>query len=401
MRKFTYSGRTRDGKKVSGTIFAKDQAELVSKLDQQEIILIATRDQALVMVKGGLKLSGDQVLNFTINLNTMLKGGLSLIQSIDALLQDTTDKKLIALLASLKDHVSAGGAFKDALSQHPQVFSTLYRAIVESGESTGKLDVALENIAAYLEWLTDIKRKMVEMSVYPTIVFIVMVGVITVLVGFVIPKFQPLFRDMQIELPLPTQIVLQVSSIFSQTWYLIFGGFGAIFFAATILLKNKAIRWLFDKYKLQIPIVGDLMYKLCLAQFSRGMYLCLSGGIPMIRTLEMAESIIGNSYLGSAIKKVREGVNTGAELSAGLTLTKVFPTFLVCSVSVGEKSGKLPDSFRRVCEFYDKEVPRIVDRLFSMFEPLLIVVMGSVVGGIAFAVFMPLMKIMQGVGASR
>ena len=397
MPRFKYVGRSRDGKKVSGVLVAADETDLAAKLDHQNVIYVSSQVEHVVISKGTVTLSVSQVLNFTVNLTSLLKGGLSLVQSLEALLQDTADPKVTSVVSSIKDFVSAGGSFKESLSLHPQTFSVLYRAIVESGETTGKLDTALDNIAEYIEWMVQIKGKIVEMAVYPIIVFSVMIGVVSVLVGYVIPKFQPLFRDMQIELPAATKFVLDISQIFSKTWYILFGGGIILVVVFHYLVKQPKILLWADRMKLKIPIVGDLMYKLALSRFSRAMYLCLSGGIPVLRTLEMAEEIVGNTFLGGAIRTVREGVNTGGELSAGLTLTKVFPTFLIRAVAVGERSGKLPDSFKRVYDFYDKEVPRTVQRLFSILEPLLIVFMGTIVGGIAFAVFMPLMKIMQGV----
>ena len=399
MPRYKYIARDKFAKKVSGFLFAENENDLGEKLSHSGYVLISCREEKAVAGKGGVKLKPAKVLNFTQSLSSLLKGGLNLLDALNMLAQDTEDKELYSVISGLKDYIQAGGSFKGALSLYPNIFSKFHIAMVDAGEKTGRLDLTLEQIADYLDWQLDLRGKIKELTVYPVIILIMMVAVITVLVGWVIPKFEPILREIGVELPLPTKIVLGLSHLFTKFWYITLGILFILGVAIKVaLIKSAKARFYLDKLKLKIPVLGNLIYKLCIARFSRSMMLGLASGVGILGNLDLGEEIIGNEVLSRAVLTVRESVATGGELSTALDLTKAFPVLLVRMVGVGERSGNLTEGFKNIFDFYNREIPRVIKRIFVLLEPLLIVLLGLVVGGVAIAVFLPLIKMTQGIG---
>ena len=250
-------------------------------------------------------------------------------------------------------------------------------------------------MATYLEWYMDLKAKIKELATYPIIVGVFMIGVVIILVGFVLPKFEPILLNMGVDLPLPTKIVLGTSRFFIQMWYVIVTAIILLIAGIKLLLRNQAIAFSFDAMKLILPIVGNLIYKIILSRFSRLMYLTLSSGITVIEALQLGEAVVPNRPLSAAILKTRKSVSTGSELTASLKASNMFPKMLIRMVGIGEQSGSIASGFEKVCHFYDKETPRTIRTIFAILEPLLIALMGVMIGGIALAVFLPLVKMTQ------
>ncbi len=398
MPKYKYVARDRFGKKVDGSIFATDENELVDKLNAINQVLISYEHKT-AHTKKDVKIKAKKILAFTFNLAALLKGGLSLLGSLSSLAEDNAaDEEMHSMINSIKEYIEAGGSLQEALELHPRTFSFLYRAIVSSGEKTGELTEVLEEVANYLEWEQDLKAKITELAAYPIIIFVVMIIVVCILVGFVLPKFIPIFEEAGADLPLMTKMVMGVSYAFRKFWYLVIGAIILLVFLVKLLLKNPGVRLKFDALKINLPVVGQLIFKICLSRFSRSMALCLGGGIPAVECLALGENLIGNAYLGLVVSETKRVVVSGGTLSMGFGYKNIFPPLLLRLVEVGERSGNLSEGFKRLCEFYDKEVPRTIRKIFTILEPLLIVIMGVVVGGIALAVFLPLIKMMQMVG---
>lgn len=398
MARYRYIARDKFGKRVTNYLFANTENELAEKLSHSGFVLISSEEDKLGVGRRNIRLKSSKVLNFTTNLASLLKGGLRLLDALNTLSQDTKDEELATLIIGLKDFVEAGGSFKDALNLYSQTFSKLYVSMVGAGEKTGKLDSALEEMANYLEWQMELRSKMIELAMYPAIIFAVMVLVITILVGFVLPKFEPIFKELGTELPLPTKIVLGTSHLFTSYWYIFLAIIVVPIVGIKFLLRNEKFRYYFDKFKLRIPVIGNLMHKIEIARLCRSMGLGLSSGIGIIENLDLGKDVVANAFLSGAIFEIKKSVATGGQLSVGFSLSRVFPFLLVRMVEVGERSGNLLDGFKRVSEFYDKEIPRTIKRIFTLLEPMLIVFMGVVVGGIALSVFLPLVKMTQSIG---
>lgn len=398
MSRYRYIARDKFGKRVTNSLFAVDINELAEKLSHSGYVLVSAQEDKIGAGKNDIKIKPAKVLNFTINLSSLLKGELRLLDALNTLSQDTKDEELATFIISLKDFIEAGGSFKDALNLYPRTFSKLYVSMVNAGEKTGKLDLALEEMAKYLEWQMEIRAKIIELAMYPAIIFTVMILVVGILVGWVLPKFEPILREMGTELPLSTKIVLGTSHFFTGYWYILFAVLTALVVGIKLLLYNERFRFVFDRLKLVLPVIGGLIHKVCVARFCRSMSLGLSSGIGIIENLDLGKDITGNIFLSNAISEIKKSVSTGGQLSVGFSLSKVFPPLLVRMIEVGERSGNLLDGFERVSEFYDKEISRTIKRIFTILEPMLIVIMGVVVGGIALSVFLPLVKMTQSLG---
>ncbi|MBU1113241.1 MAG: type II secretion system F family protein [Candidatus Omnitrophica bacterium] len=399
MPAYKYTVRDRFGRKVKGFSIAADRRVLAEELAKMGYIFISADEVGRLKQGKTIKIKKGEVLNLTRNLSALLNGGIPLLESLTALIGDTSELNLLSILISIKSYVEAGGSFRDALVLHPKVFSELYRAVVAGGEATGRLGAALEQMSDYLEWEQDLQSRVQGLAIYPIILSVIMLLALGVIVIVVLPKFEALFSDFGAELPLITQLAMSMSKIVAKTWVYILGAIiSAVIVLKLIIKRNYRLALFFDKYKLKLPIFGDVIYKLCVSHFARSTYLCLFNGIPIVTTLDMVRQTVGNKYLEAALDMVKKSVFTGGELSMALSGTNAFPSFMVRMVHVGESAGNLADGFSKTCKFYDKEIPRLIGAVFSILEPLIIVFLGVAVMGLAFVVFLPLTQLLQKVG---
>lgn len=399
MPRYKYLARDNFGKKVKGFLFAENENSLAEKLSHSGYVLIYALEESIDRAKvTRLNLRG--LLNLTVNLSILLKGGTRLLDSLKALAQDAKDKKFISLVMSLADYIEAGGTFKNAVSLFPETFPKLYISLVDSGERTGKLYLTLEDAADYLEWQLDLRSKSRELMAYPAIVFTMMLIVVSILSIVVIPKFEALFLDLGTQLPLITKIVVNTSNFTAHFWYILVG-FGFLSVSGLRLaLRNSKFLLYWDKFSLRIPILGPLIYDICLARFCRAMGISLGNGITIIEALELGKDAIGNKVLSDAAVEIRESAISGGQLYDAFVVSEVFPSFVNRMVQVGERSGSLADGFKKANEYYDKQVPAKIKAFFTFFEPALIVVMGVIVCAIALAVILPLLKLSEGIGGA-
>lgn len=402
MAKYYYTARDQKGKKVDGYLFADNDNDLEVKLSAMGLLFIFAKEEGEVFCNKGVKLKPNKVLNFTLNLASMLKGGISLINSLNILIEDCDDAKLLIILIGLRDYVAAGGGLKDALGLYPRTFSKLYIGMVDVGEKTGKLDWIMEELADYLEWQSDLRLRIQELTLYPIIILIMLVLVVGGLMIFVIPQFESILTETGNELPLLTAIVLGFSrfiiDVLFKKWYIIFPILISMITGISFIVKNKRIRFYIDKFKIRLPLFGDLSYLLSISRFVRCLSLGVSSGINIIHNLELGTEIVGNSFLTSCVRRVKESVVSGNQFSQSLALTQAFPRFLIRMVAIGEHSGSLAEELRKVCVFYDKTISRTIKKTFTILEPLLIVIMGVVVGGIAVSIFLPLVTMITSIG---
>jgi len=399
MPAYRYVVRDRFGKKLKGFSIAGDRKILAEELAKMGHIFISASEVGSLKKGKAAKIKKKELLNLTRNMSALLNGGIPLLESLTSLVGDTTELEQLSVLVSIKSYVEAGGSFRDALALHPKIFSELYRAVVAGGEATGRLGSSLEQMSDYLEWQQDLEAKIKGLAIYPIILSVIMLLAVGVIVIFVLPKFEALFSDFGAELPMITQAAMSFSKLAEKSWYWMLGAVVLLVFVVKLIIKKSYPAALFyDKYKLRLPIFGDVMYKLCVSRFARCTYLCLFNGIPIVTTLEMVRKTVGNKYLEAAVDMIRKSVFTGGELSASLSGTNVFPSFMVRMVHVGENAGDLAEGFNKTCKFYDKEIPRIISAVFAILEPLIIVGLGVAVMALAFIVFLPLTQILQNVG---
>ena len=402
MANYSYLARDDAGKQVKGVMSAESELDLANRLRNMGYFLTSVKSAPNVSRKDESKgghLTQVDVLNFTNQISISLEAGVPLLTVLKDLGMNTPQKKLKLVVEDIAHRVESGCTFKEALAMHPRSFNTLFISIIGAGESTGKLSFALNDLAKLIEWQLDLEGKMKEASIYPIILFCAMIGVVTVLMALVIPKFEPMFKDLNVELPIATQIVMGASKI----WWAPFLVIGIVAGVWTFIGLTPQGRYQLDKFKLTLPVVGDLLTKISLSRFCHTFSLALRSGVNVFNALGIAAEVTGNSFIESSVSKARDYVNVGEKISTSMELSGKdsgckFPDIVIRMINVGEQSGSLADTLDKVNQFYDKEVPSTVKKLFSLMEPLMILMMGVVVGGIALSVFLPLTKLISAVG---
>lgn len=402
MQNYSYTARNDLGKQVHGTMVADSEMDLANKVSSLGLYLVRSKAvteahaEAAGSKVGRLKLK--EVLNFAFHLSTLLDAGVPLVTALRELAQDEEKANIKKVVDDIRFRVESGSSLKDALSAHTGSFSKLFTAIVGAGENTGKLSGSLKELAALLSWQIELAGKVKEAATYPIILFTVMVGVVTLLVVKMIPTFEPIFKDMGVDLPLPTQIVLGVSHAVRQQWYIIIGAVILSVFFYKFYNSTPSGKYQIDSVKLKLPLFGDLLRKVSLSRFCHTFALGLRSGVNILTALDFAAEVVGNSRLRRSVLKARDSVNVGEKIGASFKESGEFPPLVVRMISVGEQSGSLTQTLEKVNEFYDREIPITIRTMFALFEPLMIVVMAAIVGGIAVAVFLPMFKMAEVIG---
>ncbi len=405
MQTYTYKARDAAGKLIQGSLTAENEIELSSQLSKSGYYLTFARVSSSQAGKTGAKrahrintLNASELLNFTTQLAISLDAGITLLAALRDLAGAAPSKKVKAVVENIANNVESGRSLKDALSDYSRSFPKLYTSIIGAGESTGKLPFVLGDLAKLLEWQEELKSKVKEASIYPIILFTTMIMVVLVLVIVVIPKFKPMFDDLGVALPLPTQVVLAISDLAAGYWWVgLLAIIGGVVGYKVVNSQEKG-QYLLAKWKLRIPVVGVLMEKIALSRFCHTFALGLRSGVNVFAALGIASEVTGNKYFETLIVKARDYVNVGEKISTALQMSGKFPYLVVRMIGVGEQTGTLSETLEKVNQYYDKEVPAAVRGLFAMFEPLMIVTMGVVVGGIALSVFLPLTSVVSKVG---
>ncbi len=358
--------------------------------------------------KGGKKGLGGKLkpkarMIFTRQLATLIDSGLPLLRSLNVLGKQEPNPVLKATVDSLSDSVQGGATFSESLSQHPQIFNKLYVNMVKAGELGGVLELVLNRLAEYQEKAEKLKNKIVSAMVYPVIVLCIAVLILTFLMIVIVPKFKKMFTDMEVELPLISKIVFNASNFMlarsvplipNAVWLLVLFVVGYISFKSWSGTKKG--RSAVDAFKLRAPLFGDIQRKSAIARFARTLGTLVTSGVPILQALNITKETAGNVHVAEAVTKVYDSVKEGESIVTPMQSSeKIFPSMVVSMVDVGEETGQLPDMLLKVADVYDDEVDNAVGALTSVLEPLMIVLLAFVVGGIVFALFMPLMKVIS------
>ena len=400
MFNYSYTARDDYGKSARGMMMAEDEIDLANKISKLGHFLIHAKivTGSVITDSGFPRLKPKEVLNFTIHISTLIGAGVTLMQGLKDMEQDAEKESIKKIIADIRYRIETGYSLKDAILVHSKTFSPLYVAVVETGESTGKLSSCLNDLVDFLDWQLELRARVTEAATYPIILFCIMVGVVTLLVVKVIPVFEPIFKEVGVNLPLPTQIVLGVSHFIRQFWYIIIGVLISLGIGYKLYNSTTGGRYVFDSLKLKLPIFGQLLRKVALSRFCHTLALALRSGGNILSALDMAGAVMGNQRLVSIVKKARDSVNVGEKLASSLGGSKEFPPMVTRMIAVGEQSGGLTETLDRVNQFYDREVPATIKRLFALFEPIMIVLMGVIVGGIALSIFLPLFQMANLIG---
>ena len=402
MAKFMWEGRTRVGGTMTGEIEAPNEAFVIAQLRRQQIVPVKIknkpRDLGLRIPGRKGKVSRRDLAIFTRQFATMIDAGLPLVQCLDILGMQQENQAFKQVILKVKEDVESGSTFADALEKHPKVFDELFVNLVSAGEVGGILDTILARLAAYIEKAMKLAKQVKSAMVYPSTILAVALIVTTVLLLYVIPIFGQMFQDFGAALPAPTMIVLAISA-YTRKYFLL----GLVLLVVLIL----GIRWYYkqdggrrriDRLLLRVPIFGDLLRKIAVARFSRTLGTMVSSGVPILESMDIVAKSAGNKIIEEAIVKARASISEGKTISEPLAESKVFPVMVTQMVSVGEATGALDTMLNKIADFYDDEVDAAVGALTSLLEPMLMIFLGVVIGGLVIAMYLPIFKLAGVVG---
>jgi type IV pilus assembly protein PilC len=362
------------------------------------LILVSVREapkQIKISLPGASGIKTRDVVIFTRQFATMINAGLPLVQSLTILAQQTENKALAEVTRSVVYDVEAGNTLADALSKHPKAFSDLYVNMVAAGEAGGILDTILLRLATFLEKSDALKRKVKGAMVYPGVIMTVAGIAISVLLIFVIPVFQSMFASVNLELPLPTRIVIGLSDLLISYWWAFLAGIGAAVFAIRKYYGTTGGRRNLDAMLLRAPVLGDLLRKSAVSRFTRTLGTLISSGVSILEGLEITAKTAGNMVIHDAVMESRQSIAGGETIAAPLEKSKVFPPMVISMIAVGEQTGGLDEMLTKIADFYDEEVDVAVSALLSLMEPMMIVGLGIVVGGMVVAMYLPIFDMMN------
>jgi type IV pilus assembly protein PilC len=350
------------------------------------------------LFSGLQRVSTRELIFFAIQLSTLLKAGVPLIRSLEIIIKGTKNEKFRDVLKQIAVKVNGGIAFSVALRQYPEVFPWVWINLVEVGESTGKLPQCLEETAAYQESSAKMQAKVITAFTYPAILTVVVIGALAFLMLFVVPKFADIFVQQKLTLPLITKIVLGVSNIARKQAYLFLVPVALAFGLGILAKKSDKVRTTFDMWSLSAPIFGPLMWQVAVVRFSRGFSTLLKSGVPILQALDIGGRLTENKFLEGKIKEVAQAVKGGQGLGVQLEARKVFPIFMTQLTAVGEETGQVDKFLDIIADFYEEQVDSVLARLSTLIEPVMLVVMGLIVGTIVISMFLPIVEISTGGG---
>jgi type IV pilus assembly protein PilC len=394
---FVYEGTDRRGQKVKGEMSSTSDALVKATLRRQGITPVRVKKKPKPLFGGGGKaISAKDIAVFSRQMATMMSAGVPLVQSFEIVGRGHENAKMQALILDIKSEVEAGNTLADSLAKHPLYFDELYVALVRAGEAAGILETLLDKIATYKEKIEGIKGKIKKALFYPAAVLVMAFVVTAVLMIFVIPQFAALFKDFGADLPAMTVLVVNMSNFFVAYWYLIFFGIGAAFYGIAELKKRSAtFRAIIDRVSLKLPVIGDILVKATIARFARTLSTMFAAGVPLVEAMDSVAGAAGNVVYATAIRRMRDEIATGQQLQVSMRDTGLFPNMVVQMVAIGEESGSIDAMLAKVADFYEQEVDDAVDAMSSLMEPLIMAVLGVLIGGLVIAMYLPIFKMGQ------
>jgi type IV pilus assembly protein PilC len=392
---FEYTARTATGDETTGTVDLPSREDVVKHLRQNRMMVVRVREQQ--KKKRGGRIPTRDVVIFTRQFATMINSGLPLVQALDILAQQTENKFLANVTRQVVYDVESGHTLADALDKHKNAFSQLFVNMVAAGEAGGILDTILLRLATFLEKNDAIIRKVKGAMIYPAVIFSVAIIAVVVLLIFVIPTFESMFASVNLELPLPTRIVIAMSQVLQGFWWAMLLGAIAAFFLTKQYYATEGGRLNIDRALLSMPILGDLLRKAAVSRFTRTLSTLLSSGVSILEGLEITARTAGNQVIHNAVMESRGSIAGGETIASPLQKSGVFPPMVTSMIAVGEATGGLDEMLSKIADFYDDEVDAAVSALLSLMEPIMIVVLGVVVGGMIVAMYLPIFDMINAV----
>jgi type IV pilus assembly protein PilC len=394
---FLWEGKDKKGKIIKGEIRASGEAVVNATLRRQGITVTKVKKQSSFASKG--KITEKDITLFTRQLATMMKAGVPLLQAFDIVGKGHSNPEVARLLGDIKADVETGSSLSASFRKYPLYFDNLFCNLVGAGEQAGILDTLLDRLATYKEKILAIKGKIKSALVYPVSILVVAFVITAVIMIFVIPAFKELFSGFGADLPAPTVIVMGISDVFVEWWWAIFGsiGLGLWFFFYT-WKRSEKMQNTMDRMLLQAPIFGDLIRKATIARFARTLSTMFAAGVPLVEALDSVAGASGNRVYYEATKRIQSEISTGTSLTVAMQNVQVFPNMVLQMTAIGEESGALDSMLSKVADFYEAEVDDAVAAISSLMEPVIMVVLGVLIGGLVIAMYMPIFKMGQVVG---
>jgi type IV pilus assembly protein PilC len=389
---FTWEGTDRTGKKVKGKVVSTSEAAVRTELRRQGVVPTRVRKQSMLFRKQG-KVTAADIAIFSRQLATMMTAGIPLVQSFDIVGAGHENPAMQKLILAIKSDVEGGTALADALAKHPLHFDDLFVSLVAAGEQAGALETLLDKIATYKEKTEAIKKKIKKALFYPAAVVVVAIVVTAILMIFVIPEFESLFQGFGADLPAFTRFVIDISKFVQSTgWLLLIGAVGGIWGLIEAKKRNRSVQHFFDRAMLKLPVVGSILHKSAIARYARTLSTTFAAGVPLVEALTSVAGATGNIVYESAVNRMRDEVATGQRLQRAMENTDLFPNMVNQMIAVGEESGSLDAMSAKVADFYEEEVDNAVDSMSSLLEPMIMAILGVLVGGLVIAMYLPIFK---------
>ncbi len=401
---YSYTFRDQSGGTQKGTAEAESEEILRKRFEEQGFTITE-----VTVIKGG-KVRGKRygkvkLANLAIfcrQFSTMVDAGVSLVRCLDVLSRQTQDPKLKKILMDIGERVEGGESLSRAMQRHPRSFNNLFIGLIRAGEVGGVLEESLQRLSHFLEKDVELRRKVKAALTYPVLVMIAAIGIVIFLVTWVVPQFAALFKDIGLkdsEFPAMTKFLIDLSSVFKNNWWILIISLVAIIFAWRLFVSTRFGRRTADRIKLKIPVFGKLHHKICMARFSRTMGTLLTSGVPILQAMETVAGTVGNTIMADAVLEARARIREGDRIGDPLEASRLFPPMVVHMIGVGEESGSLDFMLQKIADFYESEVEATLQSLTAALEPILIVFLGFVVGFIVIAMFLPLIKVIEGLSS--
>jgi type IV pilus assembly protein PilC len=391
---YTWEGTDKKGSKLTGELNGHNQALVKALLRKQGITPIKVRKKAVSIFGEGKKIKPIDIAFFTRQMATMMKAGVPLLQSFDIISESADNPRMRSLVNDIKQEVAAGNSFASSLRKKPEYFDDLYCNLVDAGEQAGALESLLERVAMYKEKTEHLKAKIKKAMTYPLAVVAVALIVSAILLIKVVPQFQSVFEGFGAKLPAFTLMVISLSEILQQWWYLVLAGLVVAIFVFKRAYKNsQKFRNFLDRALLKIPIVGPLIYKSSVARYARTLSTTFAAGVPLVEALDSVAGATGNIVFKNAVVKIKQDVSTGVQLNSSMRGTGVFPSLAIQMTAIGEESGSLDGMLDKVATYYEDEVDAMVENMTALMEPFIMAVLGIVVGGLVIAMYLPIFQL--------
>ena len=394
------------GKIVSGIQDALNEDNAVTSLMSRGLMVLSLQQKAAASKsrKKTWTVKETDLVLFTRQLSTMIEAGISLVQALTALYDQCDPKRqknLREIISDVTTRVQGGETFHESIAKHPRVFDRLFVSMVKAGEHGGLLAEILDRLAGFLEASARLRKKIKSAMTYPVIVICIAMAITTFLIVKVVPIFGEIFADFGSKLPAPTQFLIDVSDFMRGEWYYLVLGIGGVFFGIRTFLRSTRGKQLWDRWKLKLPVFGPLIHKICMSRFARTFAQLIRSGVPILEVLDIVGGASGNHVVETSIKGVSDDVEKGDNLSVALSKKTIFPAMMLRMVAAGEATGKIDTMLEKMADFWDEEIEAMLDALTSLIEPMLIVFLGVIVGGIVIAMFLPIFKLNEVVSNAK